>query len=154
MSKFKVGDKVKLVNPMELGRNFWGRTGTIEYIEKSDQDDLDYAVEFVEESPKFHNCFGHCMKNHGYWCSDEMIEIVEQEPKQECYNGKIFVVDGDDEFRTGHIYEIISGRVRSSKNGIRYPIALLPLKDFETVKDYFSKKLSEKEIVVMEVKED
>lgn len=35
MSKFKVGDRVKLVNPMELGRNFLGRTGTIEYIEKS-----------------------------------------------------------------------------------------------------------------------
>lgn len=25
MSKFKVGDRVKLVNPVELGRNFWGR---------------------------------------------------------------------------------------------------------------------------------
>lgn len=29
MSKFKVGDRVKLVNPMELGRNFWGRTGVV-----------------------------------------------------------------------------------------------------------------------------
>lgn len=152
MSKFKVGDKVKLANPMELGRNFWGRTGIIQYIEKSDQDDLDYAVEFYEESPKFHNCFGHCVKNHGYWCNDEMIEIVEQEP--EYYSGKIFIVDGDGEFRTGHIYEIISGRVRSSENDIRYPIAFPPLKDFETVRDYFSKKLSAKKIVVMEVKED
>lgn len=25
MSKFKVGDRVKLVNPMELGRNFLGQ---------------------------------------------------------------------------------------------------------------------------------
>lgn len=152
MSKFKVGDKVKLVNPMELGRNFWGRTGTIEYIERSDQDDLDYAVEFGEESPKFHNCFGHCVKNHGYWCSDEMIDLVEQEP--EYYNGKIFVVGGDGEFRTGHIYEIINGRVQSSNNSARYPIFFPPLKDFETVKNYFYKNFSAGKIVVMEVKED
>lgn len=152
MSKFKVGDKVKLVNPMELGRNFWGRTGVVKYIEKSDRDDLDCAVEFAEESPKFHNCFGHCAKNCGYWCNDEMIEIVEQEP--EYYNGKIFVVDGNGEFKTGHIYEIINGRVRSSNNSARYPVFFPPLKDFETVKNYFSKNFSAGKIVVMEVKED
>lgn len=153
MSKFKVGDRVKLVNPMELGRNFWGRTGTIEYIEKSDQDDLDYAVEFVEESPKFHNCFGHCMKNHGYWCNDEMIEIVEQETKEEYYNGKIFIVDGDScTFKVGHIYEFVNGRV--NMDGIKYPISFKPLKDFNDVKDHLSYLVNGRHMCVMEVKED
>lgn len=151
MSKFKVGDKVKLVNPMELGRNFWGRTGTIDYIERSDQDDLDYAVEFVEESPKFHDCFGHCVKNHGYWCSDEMIEIVEQEP--EYYNGKIFIVDGDSfTFKVGHIYEFVNGRM--NMDGIKYPISFKPLKDFNDVKDYLSYLVNGRHMCVMEVKED
>lgn len=134
MSKFKVGDRVKLVNPVELGRNFWGRTGTIEYIEKSNQDDLDYAVEFDEESPKFHNCFGHCMKNHGYWCNDEMIEIVEQEP--EYYNGKIFVINGDGTFKTGHIYDINDGYMRLP-SGELIPSKEAPFKDIKDVKDYF-----------------
>lgn len=149
MSKFKVGDRVKLVNPMELGRNFLGRIGVIEYIEKSNQDDLDYAVEFDEESPKFHNCFGHCMKNHGYWCNDEMIEIVEQE---QYYNGKIFIVDGDScTFKVGHIYEFVNGRVNIA---IKYPSSFKPLKDFNDVKDYLSYLVNGRHICVMEVKED
>lgn len=153
MSKFKVGDKVKLVNPMELGRNFWGRTGVVKYTEKSDQDDLDYAVEFGEESPKFHNCFGHCAKNCGYWCNDEMIELVEQEP--EYYNGKIFVVDGDKDFKTGHIYSFKNGYVISSSFA-EYPTPFYrgKIKDFAGAKDYFLKDFSKREIVVMEVKED
>ena len=147
MSKFKVGDRVKLVNPVELGRNFWGRTGVIEYIEKSNQDDLDYAVEFEEESPKFHNCFGHCMKNHGYWCNDEMIEIVEQETNQEYYNGKIFVVGSNSlMLETGHIYEFVNGYVEV--RGEKVPIAFPPLTDFKAVENYFSNS------TVMEVKED
>lgn len=151
MSKFKVGDKVKLVNPMELGRNFWGRTGVIEYIEKSDQDDLDYAVEFDEESPKFHNCFGHCVKNHGYWCNDEMIEIVEQEP--EYYNGKIFVVKGYFQaMRTGHIYEIKNGYFIDS-TGMVFPLGK-PLKNFENVENYFRNGFAPQKVEVMEVKED
>ena len=138
MSKFKVGDRVKLVNPMELGRNFWGRTGVVEYIEKDNQDALDYAVEFDEESPKFHDCFGHCVKNHGYWCNDEMIEIVEQDPKQEYYNGKIFVVKGYfPSMMTGHIYEIKDGCFIDS-TGSMYPIGE-PLKNFENVENYFLK---------------
>ena len=150
MSKFKVGNKVKLVNPMELGRNFWGRTGVVEYIEKDDQDALDYAVEFDEESPKFHNCFGHCVKNHGYWCNDEMIELVEQE---QYYNGKIFIVDGDScTFKVGHIYEFVNGRVNI--DAIKYPISFKPLKDFNDVKDYLSYLVNGRHMCVMEVKED
>lgn len=153
MSKFKVGDRVKLVNPMELGRNFWGRTGVVEYIEKNNQDALDYAVEFDEESPKFHDCFGHCVKNHGYWCNDEMIEIVEQDPKQEYYNGKIFVVKGYfPSMMTWHIYEIKDGCFIDS-TGSMYPIGE-PLKNFENVENYFLKGYAPQKVEVMEVKED
>lgn len=146
MSKFKVGDRVKLVNPVELGRNFVGRTGVVEYIEKSDQDDLDYAVEFDEESPKFHDCFGHCVKNHGYWCSDEMIEPVEKK----YYNGKIFVVKSNSlMFETGRIYEFVNGF--TEVEGLKFPFIYPALKDFEAVKDYFG---SGSYARVMEVKED
>lgn len=147
MSKFKVGDRVKLVNPMELGRNFWGRTGVVEYIEKDDQDALDYAVEFDEESPKFHNCFGHCMKNHGYWCNDEMIEIVEQ---GQYYNGKIFVVDSNSSmFETGRIYEFVNGF--TEVEGVKIPFIYPALKDFKAVKDYLGR---DGYVRVMEVKEE
>lgn len=150
MSKFKVGDRVKLVNPIELGRNFWGRTGVVEYIEKDDQDALDYAVEFDEESPKFHDCFGHCVKNHGYWCNDGMIELAEQEPKQEYYNGKIFVVDSNSlTFEIGHIYEFVNGRVKVGR--LEYPVVFSPLRDFEDVKNYLG---NGSYVQVMEVKED
>lgn len=150
MSKFKVGDRVKLVNPMELGRNFWGRTGVVEYIEKDNQDALDYAVEFDEESPKFHDCFGHCVKNHGYWYNDEMIDLVEQE---QYYNGKIFVVKGYfPSMMTGHIYEIKDGCFIDS-TGSMYPIGE-PLKNFENVENYFLKGYAPQKVEVMEVKED
>ena len=150
MSKFKVGDRVKLVNPMELGRNFWGRTGVVEYIEKDNQDALDYAVEFDEESPKFHDCFGHCVKNYGYWCNDEMIDLVEQE---QYYNGKIFVVKGYfPSMMTGHIYEIKDGCFIDS-TGSMYPIGA-PLKNFENVENYFLKGYAPQKVEVMEVKED
>lgn len=150
MSKFKVGDRVKLVNPMELGRNFLGRTGVVEYIEKDNQDALDYAVEFDEESPKFHDCFGHCVKNYGYWCNDEMIDLVEQE---QYYNGKIFVVKGYfPSMMTGHIYEIKDGCFIDS-TGSMYPIGE-PLKNFENVENYFLKGYAPQKVEVMEVKED
>lgn len=150
MSKFKVGGRVKLVNPMELGRNFLGRTGVVEYIEKDNQDALDYAVEFDEESPKFHDCFGHCVKNYGYWCNDEMIDLVEQE---QYYNGKIFVVKGYfPSMMTGHIYEIKDGCFIDS-TGSMYPIGE-PLKNFENVENYFLKGYAPQKVEVMEVKED
>ncbi len=149
MSKFKVGDRVKIINPMELGRNFWGKTGVIEYIEKSNQDDLDYAVEFAEVSPKFHNCFGHCAKNCGYWCSDEMIELAEKK----YYNGKIFVVKGYfPAMKTGHIYEIKDGYFIDDTGAV-FPIGE-PLKDFEDVENYFCKGFAPQKVEVMEVKED
>lgn len=151
MSKFNVGDRVKLVNPVELGRNFWAKQGIVKYIEKSDQDDLDYAVEFEEESPKFHNCFGHCVKNHGYWCNDEMLELAEQE--QKYYNGKIFVVEGYSQvMKTGHIYEIKGGYFIDDTGAV-FPIGE-PLKDFEDVENYFCKGFAPQKVEVMEVKED
>lgn len=147
MSKFKVGDRVKLVNPMELGRNFWGRTGVVKYIEKSDQDDLDYAVEFGEESPKFHNCFGHCVKNHGYWCNDEMIEIVEQ---KQYYNGKIFIVASNSfTFKAGHIYEFVNGF--AEVGGIKFPFGYPAFNNFKDVKECLE---NGGYVRVMEVKED
>ena len=85
--------------------------------------------------------------NHGYWCNDEMIDLVEQE---QYYNGKIFVVDSNSfTFEAGHIYEFVNGRVKI--NGLKYPIVFPPLKNFEAVKDYLG---SGSYVRAMEVKED
>lgn len=93
------------------------------------------------------------MKNHGYWCNDEMIEIVEQDPNQEYYNGKIFVVKGYfPSMMTGHIYEIKDGCFIDS-TGSMYPIGE-PLKNFENVENYFLKGYAPQKVEVMEVKED
>lgn len=82
--KFKVGDKVKVVRN-DGSRNtraaFIGAVGVIKHIDICDTK-LPYAVEFREENTEYSSCFGHCEKERGYWCCDEMLELVEKKPNE------------------------------------------------------------------------
>ena len=62
------------------------------------------------------------------------FDLVDESTK--LYNGKIIFIKGDDIFKTGHIYEIVDGRINTAKFG-RVPTEE-PFKDIEDVKDYFT----------------
>lgn len=83
--KFKVGDKVKVVrNDVEFATRVKnGSVGIIKYIdERSCNSNLPYAVEFEKESFWFNECWGYCKPDRGYWCCDEMLELVERKPNE------------------------------------------------------------------------
>lgn len=82
--KFKVGDKVKVVrnDVNRHARNaIIGAVGVIKHIDTCDTK-LPYAVEFREENAEYNSCFGHCEEERGYWCCDEMLELVEKKPNE------------------------------------------------------------------------
>lgn len=82
--KFKVGDKVRVVrNGVSINTRgaIIGAVGVIKHIDTCDTK-LPYAVEFREENTKYNDCCGHCRKKRGYWCCDEMLELVERKPNE------------------------------------------------------------------------
>lgn len=82
--KFKVGDKVKVVRNY-VNRNerdaIIGAVGVIKHIDTCFTK-LPYAVEFKEENTEYSSGFGHCRARRGYWCCDEMLELVEKKPNE------------------------------------------------------------------------
>ena len=75
-----------------------------------------------------------------YHISNDMIagKVVEdtaEEPKPQLYNGKIIFTKGDNIFKTGHIYEIKDGRIKTSCNSY---LLGKPFKNLDDVKDYFT----------------
>nr|DAQ38126.1 MAG TPA: hypothetical protein [Caudoviricetes sp.] len=82
--KFKVGDKVKVVRN-DVNRNardaIIGAVGVIKHIDTC-VTKLPYAVEFIEENIWYNDCFGYCEKERGYWCCDEMLELVRRKPNE------------------------------------------------------------------------
>ena len=84
--KFKVGDKVKVVrnDVHENARHaIIGDVGVIKYIEhNAPKTGLPYAVEFKKEDEWRGICFGHCKREKGYWCCDDMLELVRKKPNE------------------------------------------------------------------------
>lgn len=78
MSKFKVGDRVRIVNK-NLTCCKIGDTGIIRYISSDEM--LPYAAEFDRENPLFHSCRGDIKNNRGQWVGDNNIELIEPEFK-------------------------------------------------------------------------
>ena len=73
--KFKVGDKVRVIKTYAGATNAHiGDIGTITYITMGG---LPYAVEFDNSRSDYHSCYGKCKSDHGYWCSETMLELVE-----------------------------------------------------------------------------
>lgn len=60
--------------------------------------------------------------------------------KEKFYNGQIFIIKGDNEFLTGHIYEIIGGKIRSEQGAV-YPLNKdVGFHSIEEVFEYFKSK--------------
>lgn len=79
MSKFKVGDRVRIVNKKYTNCKV-GDIGTIKYID-SVSTLLKYIVEFDREDELFTSCNGRTKDNRGQWVSDYNIELIEPEFK-------------------------------------------------------------------------
>lgn len=77
MTKFKVGDRVKVIAIVTGARG--ARIGDIGTIKVVSGTYLKYAVEFDNPSTEYHNAGGYCKECHGYWCSDEMLELAKPE---------------------------------------------------------------------------
>lgn len=79
MSKFKVGDRVRIVDKKYTNCKV-GDIGTIKYID-SVSTLLKYIVEFDREDELFTSCNGRTKDNRGQWVSDYNIELIEPEFK-------------------------------------------------------------------------
>lgn len=134
-TKFDMGDKVRVLDgsniPEYLGN--WnpvmsmaiGMTGTINNVIVCSDGRVGY----------FLDCLTLLFDERG-------LEKVE-EKAPEPYSGKIIFTKGDCIFETGHIYEIVKGKIRDPCNG-----HLLPgnrrFTSIEDVKDYFTAYLKRK----------
>lgn len=67
--------------------------------------------------------------------------IEEKEEKEQYYNGKIIFTKGDSTFKTGHIYEVIDGKilnVKATSKGL--PCGDHRFLDLDDIKDYFTER--------------
>ena len=64
------------------------------------------------------------------------LEKVE-EKAPEPYNGKIIFTEGDNIFKTGHIYEIVDGKIKDPRDGYLLP-GNRRFTSIEDVKDFFT----------------
>ena len=122
--KFKVGDIVKCNNPVRYCFKDYDMTRC--KVTKVSEDGKYISVEILEHKR------GSTCKFYGF--ESNCFDLVEEAPK--LYNGKIIFTNGDDTFKTGHIYDVKDGRINTVEYG-QLPMRE-PLKDIEDVKDYFT----------------
>lgn len=70
---------------------------------------------------------------------ERLMQCPNKSDKTKYYSGKIIFTKGDKCFKTGHIYEVVNGRIKYPGKKIFLPIIGERLKDIEDVKDYFAK---------------
>ena len=148
--KFKVGDIVKCNNPVRYCFKDYDMTRC--KVTKVSEDGKYISVEILEHKR------GSTCKFYGF--ESNCFDLVEEATK--LYNGNIIFTKGDETFKTGHIYEVKDGRIKTVEYG-QLPMGE-PLKDIEDVKDYFTGNLdgnrkrkkgwSSYTLELMEVKED
>lgn len=73
--KFKVGDRVKIVNDNGWSPNVEiGYVGTIMGLDSTEER---YAVKFDHyDIASFHSCAGLCPEGYGFWCEETMFEPI------------------------------------------------------------------------------
>ena len=152
--KFKVGDIVKGNSKSDEKYIVTNSNMTMGKVTHVSNDGDTITIEVLEhKSMTFSD-------GEEYGVKSKYFDLVEEATK--LYNGKIIFTKGDRTFKTGHIYEVKYGRIKTDQSG-RIPIEE-PLKDIEDVKDYFTGKCDgnrNREIgwslytlELMEVKED
>ena len=73
--KFKIGDKVKVVSSEHAAKDAKaGDVGVI--IAVNPASFLPYGVKFEVARPWYHSLGNRCENNHGYWCTESMLELA------------------------------------------------------------------------------
>ena len=152
--KFKVGDIVKGNSKSDekyVVTNSNMTRGKVTHV-SNDGDTI--TIEVLEHKNMT------CSDGEEYGVESKYFDLVEEDPK--LYNGKIIFTKGDNIFKTGHIYEVKDGRIKTVEY-CQLPMRE-PIKDIEDVKDYFTGDLdgnrkrekgwSPYTLELMEVKED
>ena len=150
--KFKVGDIVKGNSKSDKKYNITNSNMTRGKVTRVSNDGDTITIEILEHKTM---TFAY---GEEYGVKSKYFDLVKE--AQKLYNGKIIFTKGDRTFKTGHIYEVKYGRIKTDQSG-RIPIEE-PLKDIEDVKDYFTGKSDRKRKIgwapytleLMEVKED
>ena len=99
--KFKDGDIVKGNNHVRYC--FTDDDMTRGKVTKVSEDGKYISVEILEHKR------GSTCKFYGF--ESNCFDLVEEAPK--LYNGKIIFTKGDEMFKTGHIYEVKDGRIKT-----------------------------------------
>ena len=151
--KFKVGDIVKGNSKSDKKYNITNSNMTRGKVTRVSNDGDTITIEVLE-----HNNMTFTVVDE-YGVESKYFDLVEEDPK--LYNGKIVFTKGDRTFKTGHIYEVKDGRIRTEYGQV--PMEE-PFKDIEDAKDYFTGNLdgsrkrekgwSPYTLELMEVKED
>ena len=152
--KFKVGDIVKGNSKSDKKYNITNSNMKRGKVTRVSNDGDTITIEVLEHKNMTFEAGTECGVESKYF------DLVEEAPK--LYNGKIIFTKGDEMFKTGHIYEVKDGRIKTVEYG-QLPMRE-PLKDIEDVKDYFTGNLdgnrkrkkgwSAYTLELMEVKED
>lgn len=128
-TKFNIGDKVKILDgsniPNYLGE--WnlvmsmaiGMTATVNTVMACSDGRVGYFLDGLV--PLF---------------DERGLEKVE-EKAPEPYSGKIIFTEGDNIFKTGHIYEIVDGKIKDPRDGYLLP-SNRRFTSIEDVKDFFT----------------
>ena len=151
--KFKVGDIVKGNSKSDKKYNITNSNMTRGKVTRVSNDGNTITIEALE-----HNNMTFTVVDE-YGVESKYFDLVEEATK--LYNGKIVFTKGDRTFKTGHIYEVKDGRIRTEYGQV--PMEE-PFKDIEDAKDYFTgecdgirkRKIgwSARTLELMEVKED
>ena len=125
--KFKVGDIVKGNSKSDKKYNITNSNMTRGKVTRVSNDGDTITIEVLEHKNMKFEAGTECGVKSKYF------DLVEEATK--LYNGKIIFTKGDRTFKTGHIYEVKDGRIRT-----KYGQVLMkePFKDIEDVKDYFT----------------
>ena len=149
--KFKVGDIVKGNSKSDEKYVVTNSNMTIGKVTHVSNDGDTITIEVLEHKNMTFS------DGEEYGVESKYFDLVEEAPK--LYNGKIVFTKGDRTFKTGHIYEVKDGRIRTKYGQVPRKE---PFKDIEDVKDYFTGKFDRKRekvwspytLELMEVKED
>ena len=152
--KFKVGDIVKGNSKSDKKYNITNSNMTRGKVTRVSNDGDTITIVVLEHKNMTFTVVDE------YGVESKYFDLVKEATK--LYNGKIIFTKGDRTFKTGHIYEVKDGRIKTVEYG-QLPMRE-PLKDIEDVKDYFTGDLdgsrkrekgwSPYTLELMEVKED
>lgn len=128
-TKFNIGDKVKILDGSNI-LNYLGEWNPV----------MSMAIGMTATVNTVMVCsdgrVGYFLDGLVLLFDERGLEKVE-EKALEPYSGKIIFTEGDNIFKTGHIYEIVDGKIKDPRDGYLLP-GNRRFTSIEDVKDFFT----------------